>query len=217
MTENVIVYQRNGQPAVSSRDVAEQFGKEHYHVLRDIENLIGGGEPKIGPSSGKSKTGFSSGALKNEPSSKASDLTAENSAIKSMFWKDEYTTIQNKKMPMYYMNRDGFTLLAMGFTGKEALAWKLKYIQAFNMMEERLKAQEIKAAMPVMDARTMEAQARLNNSRVDAAKLLMKLGDRAAMNYQREEVYAYALHALLGTTPKDIKRIEGTSCFWLKD
>lgn len=182
MTENVIVYQRNGQPAVSSRDVAEQFGKEHKHVLDAIKNI-----------------------------------KAENSAVTSMFMEDTYTAGTGKKYPMYYMNRDGFTLLAMGFTGKEALAWKLKYIQAFNMMEERLKAQEIKAAMPVMDARTMEAQARLNNSRVDAAKLLMKLGDRAAMNYQREEVYAYALHALLGTAPEDTKRIEGVSRFWLKD
>lgn len=182
MNEDVIVYQRDGQPAVSSRDVAEQFGKEHKNVMQSIQNMM-----------------------------------AENSALLPMFWKDEYTTIQNKKVPMYYMNRDGFTLLAMGFTGKEALAWKLKYIQAFNMMEERLKAQEIKDAMPAMDARTMEAQARLNNSRVDAAKLLMKLGDRAAMNYQREEVYAYALHALLGTAPENTKRIEGVSRFWLKD
>ena len=38
--------------------------------------------------------------------------------------------------PMYLINRDGFTLLAMGFTGKEALEWKLKYIEAFNNMEQ---------------------------------------------------------------------------------
>ena len=181
MTENVIVYQRDGQPAVSSRDVAEQFGKEHKNVMQSIRNLA-----------------------------------AENSATKNMFFEGTFED-RGKQYPMYYMNRDGFTLLAMGFTGKEALAWKLKYIQAFNMMEERLKAQEIKDAMPAMDARTMEAQARLNNSRVDAAKLLMKLGDKAAMNYQREEVYAYALHALLGTAPEDTKRIEGVSRFWLKD
>lgn len=37
---------------------------------------------------------------------------------------------------MYYMNRDGFSLLVMGFTGKKALEWKLKYIEAFNMMEK---------------------------------------------------------------------------------
>ncbi len=36
---------------------------------------------------------------------------------------------------MYYMNRDGFSLLVMGFTGKEAIAWKMKYIEAFNRME----------------------------------------------------------------------------------
>ena len=37
------------------------------------------------------------------------------------------------------MNRDGFTLLAMGFNGPKAIQWKLKYIQAFNEMEEQLK------------------------------------------------------------------------------
>ena len=38
------------------------------------------------------------------------------------------------------MNRDGFSLLCMGFTGKKALEWKLKYIDAFNQMEEKLKS-----------------------------------------------------------------------------
>ena len=36
---------------------------------------------------------------------------------------------------MYLMNRDGFSLLVMGFTGKKALEWKLRYIDAFNAME----------------------------------------------------------------------------------
>ena len=36
---------------------------------------------------------------------------------------------------MYLMNRDGFSLLVMGFTGREALEWKLQYIWAFNQME----------------------------------------------------------------------------------
>ena len=40
-----------------------------------------------------------------------------------------------------YMNRDGFTILAMGFTGKKALQFKLKYIEAFNQMEEHIKQQ----------------------------------------------------------------------------
>lgn len=40
---------------------------------------------------------------------------------------------------IYYMNRDGFSLLAMGFTGKKALQFKLKYINAFNKMEDYIK------------------------------------------------------------------------------
>ena len=118
---------------------------------------------------------------------------------------------------MYYMDRDGFTLLVMGFTGKEALNWKVKYIQAFNQMEEQLKAKEIQSAMPACDARMMEAEARLTNSRVDAAKLLLKLGDKAALQYQREHIYACALHTVLGTaTPQDpLNSIKTT--LYLKD
>lgn len=64
-------------------------------------------------------------------------LAAENSATK--FYQE--TTHQNrgKDYKAYLMNRDGFSLLAMGFTGKKALQWKLKYIEAFNEMEETLK------------------------------------------------------------------------------
>lgn len=46
-----------------------------------------------------------------------------------------YKDDSGKSNKLYYMNRDGFSLLAMGFTGKKALEWKLKYIEAFNSME----------------------------------------------------------------------------------
>ena len=64
-------------------------------------------------------------------------LVAENSATK-LFHEDTYKN-RGKDYPMFYMNRDGFSLLVMGFTGKEALKWKLEYIQAFNEMEQELK------------------------------------------------------------------------------
>lgn len=51
---------------------------------------------------------------------------------------------------MYLMNRDGFSLLAMGFTGKEALEWKFKYIRAFNQME-RLIQEKGTAAYQIAD------------------------------------------------------------------
>ncbi len=41
------------------------------------------------------------------------------------------------------MTRDGFTIIAMGFTGKDAVAWKERYIAAFNAMEAKLRAQEL--------------------------------------------------------------------------
>lgn len=65
------------------------------------------------------------------------NLVAENSAAKSMFHPATFEN-RGKKYPMYLMNRDGFSLLAMGFTGKEAVQWKLKYIKAFNQMEKQL-------------------------------------------------------------------------------
>lgn len=51
------------------------------------------------------------------------------------FMPGKYKDISGKTNPMYYMNRDGFVFLAMGFTGKKADEWKWKYIDAFNQME----------------------------------------------------------------------------------
>ena len=66
------------------------------------------------------------------------NISAENSAVTQMFFKTTYTAGTGKAYPMYLMNRDGFSLLVMGFTGKAALEWKLKYIAAFNEMEKKL-------------------------------------------------------------------------------
>lgn len=64
---------------------------------------------------------------------------AEKSAL-VFFKKITYQVKGNfKKYPAYLINRDGFSLLVMGFTGRKALQWKLKYIEAFNRMEEALK------------------------------------------------------------------------------
>ena len=68
-------------------------------------------------------------------------MTAENSAVLQMFREDTYLNDQNKPQPMFIMNRDGFTLLVMGFNGKKALDFKLAYINAFNTMEAEIKAQ----------------------------------------------------------------------------
>ena len=106
---DIILSMQNGEPVVSSRQIAESFEKRHDHVMRDIEDIMRG-LPKNGDT--------------------------------PMFYKTEYVHEQNgQSYPMYLMNRDGFTLLAMGFTGKAALEWKLKYIAAFNEMEKKLTEQ----------------------------------------------------------------------------
>lgn len=100
----------NNQIVVSSLQIAERFEKEHRNVVRDIENII-----------------VQMGMLKNEHT-------------QEMFKETTYIHEQNKQIyKMYLMNRDGFSLLVMGFNGKNALEWKLKYIEAFNSMEQRLK------------------------------------------------------------------------------
>lgn len=54
--------------------------------------------------------------------------------------------IQTKKVnkeKMYYLNRDGFAFIAMGFTGRKVDEFKLKYIDVFNKMEEQIRNQSL--------------------------------------------------------------------------
>jgi phage regulator Rha-like protein len=113
--------------------IAEKFGKRHKNVLRDIEKLIADcasdevGQLKIEPSS---DFGDEVGRPKIGPSSDFGLLNFEESS---------YLNQQNKPQPMYFLTRDAFSLLVMGFTGKEALAWKLRFIAAFNALETALR------------------------------------------------------------------------------
>ena len=137
-----------------------------------------------------------------------------------MFYKTEYTHEQNgQTYPMYLMNRDGFTLLAMGFTGKAALEWKLKYIQAFNEMEKKLSTPQMPKlskemqALFLLDDRTQRQEQRLtaleNTMTVDynqqrvlrksiSRSVICALGDENAPayidNHVRSKVYSECNH-----------------------
>ena len=77
---------------------------------------------------------------------------AEKSAD-PMFEETTYINEQNKQSyPMFIMNQDGFTLLAMGFNGKKAMEFKLKYIEAFNKMKK-----EIESSKPSLPQNYLEA------------------------------------------------------------
>ena len=67
--------------------------------------------------------------------------SAENSAdYNSMFYETTYKDARNRNQKQYLLNRDGFTFIAFGFTGKEADRSKLDFIKAFNKMESQLKS-----------------------------------------------------------------------------
>lgn len=105
---NELVYLKNDEAVCDSLQVAEKFGKRHDKLVSEIERMY-------------------------------SDLIGKGCTRNGgdpLFIKSSYVHPQNKQTySMYLMNRDGFSLLVMGFTGKEALEWKLQYIRAFNQME----------------------------------------------------------------------------------
>jgi len=69
--------------------------------------------------------------------------SAQNCAqYQKMFVSSNYKDASGKTNKMYYMNRDGFTFIAFGFTGAKADQFKLKYINAFNQMEKQLQQQK---------------------------------------------------------------------------
>ena len=125
----------DGLPVVSSLALADHFEKEHRGVLRDIRSI----SDEI-----------------------PEDLRAHNFVLSS--YDGKTPNGGKRKYPMYMLTRDGFTLVAMGFTGKKALAWKIKYIQAFNEMEKALlegKHGE-PVALPHADLLTSSEQAHLH-------------------------------------------------------
>ena len=56
------------------------------------------------------------------------------------FSQSSYINEQSKEQPCFNLTRDAFSLVAMGFTGKKAFAWKVKYIEAFNALEQEVVA-----------------------------------------------------------------------------
>lgn len=110
MKNRLMIFEHKEHAVVSSRVIAERFGKEHRNVVATIENKI--------------------------PS-----LTAEKLAVKNYFVRSSYEHRGNTYKE-YFLTRDGFSFIVMGFTGREADAWKLKYIQAFNAMESFIKERQ---------------------------------------------------------------------------
>ena len=67
------------------------------------------------------------------------ELGCDDDFSRCNFAQSTYMSDRGKEYPEYLMTRDGFTLLAMGFTGEKVMQWKIKYIEAFNKMEAELR------------------------------------------------------------------------------
>ena len=136
---NSIITQINigGQavPVVTSRQIAEDFEKEHNDTKKRIRELI-----------------RDMGEISH-----------------NYFISSEYKDSLNRTQEEYLLTRDGFSLLVMGFTGSKALSWKLKYIEAFNKMENEIKEQQIPKlskelqAILMLDEKTLEIDNRVSN------------------------------------------------------
>lgn len=107
--EQNLVRLDNGQVLTSSLMVAEKFGKRHERVLDAIRRIVDEIEPVF------REHNFVPTLV---------DVPGPNGAV--------------RKSPAYSLTRDAFSLVVMGFTGKRALAWKVRYIEAFNAMEQAL-------------------------------------------------------------------------------
>ena len=85
------------------------------------------------------------------------DLEKDVRNFTQMFLMTDLPDSYGRNRRAYYMNRDGFTLLAMGFTGKKALKFKMQYIEAFNKMEDQIKTGGFKIPSTMAEALRLAA------------------------------------------------------------
>ena len=121
---NELVFRgQNDQVITSSYKVAETFEKNHSDVVRSIDRLVS--------------------------RLQAADYQCDAKMRSGIIFKEHFEDVPQpnggtKKAKYFIMNKDAFTLLTMGFTGAKALEFKIKYINAFNKMEDELKSQQTK-------------------------------------------------------------------------
>lgn len=113
-----LVTVENNIPVTTSLKVAQVFERKHGDVCNSIEKLI-------------------------NDSQMASEQAGRTFSPSKMYHKSNYKDSSGKENKIYYLTRDGLSLLVMGFNNTpKVLEWKLKYIDAFNRMEEYIKNQQ---------------------------------------------------------------------------
>lgn len=115
-----------------------------------------------------------------------SKLTDPNFGVSEMFHGSTYADASGKQNKMYYMNRDGFTFIAMGFTGRKADEFKLEYIEAFNKMESYIRKQEAVKQLPQTPEErlklTIEATVHLDERLTNAEEDIKEIKNRSEID-----------------------------------
>ncbi len=141
-----------------------------------------------------------------------------------MFKETTYVNEQNKQSyPMFIMNQDGFTLLAMGFNGKKAMEFKLKYIEAFNAMKRQIEQSKpsvpqnyLEALKSLVKAEEEKQQLALENKQQQATILTiskenMELGNKITEMLPKVSYYDKILQSNATMTITQIAQDYGMS------
>ena len=101
---------------------------------------------------------------------------------------------------MYLMNRDGFSLLVMGFTGKNALEWKLQYIRAFNQMENFIREKSTR-----MWIETRKAGKFTRKAETDTIQKLVEYAKEQGSSHAEKlyMIYSKLANKMAGITKRD--------------
>ena len=114
------------------------------------------------------------------------------------FGVSEYKDSTGRFLTMYVMDKDAFTLLVMGYTGSEAMQFKLAYIARFNEMEDYLRNQHL--ALPDFSNRAAAARAWADQvERAEKAELDKRIAEQARLKAERVAAEAIRTKALIGS------------------
>ncbi len=127
-----LVFKHDDQTVTTSQHIARAFGKEHFHVLRDIQNLLDDGSLELHPS-----------------------LDSTNS-----YWvkQETYTTANGRQAKQYVLSEESHAIAVMGYTTPQAMNAKKLFISQF--LAERRRGSDLELLERLLDAKLISEEER---------------------------------------------------------